>query len=84
MDEVTSQTDKWSLDAEWMTRAEFAEMVGVKSGIGFYLQWAQGWAAYPNMYAALLVMALLCSGLISGLFMVRDRLLSWQRGGMQW
>ena len=61
-----------------------AEMVGVKSGIGFYLQWAQGWAAYPNMYAALLVMALLCSGLISGLFMLRDRLLSWQRGGMQW
>ena len=48
-----------------------AEMVGVKSGIGFYLQWAQGWAAYPNMYAALLVMALLCSGLISGLFMLR-------------
>ncbi len=61
-----------------------AEMVGVKSGIGFYLQWARGWAAYPNMYAALLVMALLCSGLISGLFMLRDRLLSWQRGGMQW
>ncbi|WP_227522324.1 hypothetical protein, partial [Klebsiella pneumoniae] len=23
-------------------------------------------------------------GLISGLFMLRDRLLSWQRGGMQW
>ncbi|QNK08664.1 ABC transporter permease [Enterobacter sp. JUb54] len=61
-----------------------AEMVGVKAGIGFYLQWAQGWAAYPNMYAALLVMALLCSGLISGLFLVRDRLLIWQRGGMKW
>ncbi|MDJ1655717.1 ABC transporter permease subunit, partial [Raoultella sp. Ech2A] len=61
-----------------------AEMVGVKSGIGFYLQWAQGWAAYPNMYAALLVMAFLCSGLISGLFILRDRLLSWQRGGMTW
>lgn len=29
MDEATSQTDKWSLDAEWMTRAEFAEMIGV-------------------------------------------------------
>ena len=61
-----------------------AEMVGVNSGIGFYLQWAQGWAAYPNMYAALLVMAFLCSGLISGLFILRDRLLSWQRGGMTW
>lgn len=61
-----------------------AEMVGVKSGIGFYLQWAQGWAAYPNMYAALLVMAFLCSGLISGLFLIRDRLLSWQKGAVQW
>ncbi|CAH0142360.1 hypothetical protein SRABI13_00316 [Erwinia aphidicola] len=36
-----------------------AEMMGVKSGLGWYLQWAQGWAAYANMYAALMVMALL-------------------------
>jgi NitT/TauT family transport system ATP-binding protein len=35
-----------------------AEMMGVKAGLGWYLQWAQGWAAYANMYAALLVMAL--------------------------
>ncbi|VEI65489.1 Bicarbonate transport system permease protein CmpB [Serratia rubidaea] len=61
-----------------------AEMVGVKAGIGFYLQWAQGWAAYPNMYAALIVMAFLCSGLISLLFFVRNRLLSWQQGVMKW
>jgi NitT/TauT family transport system permease protein len=61
-----------------------AEMVGVKAGIGFYLQWAQGWAAYPNMYAALIVMAFLCSGLISLLFFIRDRLLGWQKGVMKW
>lgn len=61
-----------------------AEMVGVKSGIGFYLQWAQGWAAYSNMYAALLLMALLCSGLISLLFAVRNRVLRWQKGTMKW
>lgn len=61
-----------------------AEMVGVKSGIGFYLQWAQGWAAYPNMYAALLLMALLCSGLISLLFIVRNRVLRWQKGTVKW
>ena len=36
-----------------------AEMLGVKAGLGWYLQWAQGWAAYANMYAALLIMALL-------------------------
>jgi NitT/TauT family transport system permease protein len=45
-----------------------AEMMGVKSGLGWYLQWAQGWAAYANMYAALLVMALMCTGLITLLF----------------
>ena len=56
-----------------------AEMMGVKAGLGWYLQWAQGWAAYANMYAALLVMAVLCSGLITLLFTVRDRVLSWHQ-----
>lgn len=61
-----------------------AEMMGVKAGLGWYLQWAQGWAAYSNMYAALLVMALMCSGLIALLFRFRDRLLSWQKGLLKW
>ncbi|MFT4100897.1 MAG: ABC transporter permease subunit [Burkholderiaceae bacterium] len=61
-----------------------AEMMGVKAGLGWYLQWAQGWAAYANMYAALLVMAVLCSGLITLLFAVRDRVLSWQAGTVRW
>ena len=61
-----------------------AEMMGVKAGLGWYLQWAQGWAAYSNMYAALLVMAVMCSGLISVLFLVRDRLLGWQKGLLKW
>jgi NitT/TauT family transport system permease protein len=61
-----------------------AEMLGVKAGLGWYLQWAQGWAAYANMYAALLLMAFLCSGLITVLFRLRDRLLSWQKGLVRW
>jgi NitT/TauT family transport system permease protein len=61
-----------------------AEMLGVKAGLGWYLQWAQGWAAYANMYAALLIMALACSGLITLLFKMRDRLLSWQKGLVRW
>lgn len=61
-----------------------AEMLGVRSGLGWYLSWAQGWAAYGNMYAALLVMALMCSGLITLLFRARDRLLSWQKGVVKW
>ena len=61
-----------------------AEMLGVKSGLGWYLQWAQGWAAYANMYAALIAMALMCSTLITLLFRLRDRVLSWQKGLVQW
>ncbi|KJK21918.1 ABC transporter permease [Burkholderiaceae bacterium 16] len=61
-----------------------AEMLGVKSGLGWYLQWAQGWAAYASMYGALLVMAILFSGLITLLFRSRDRLLAWQKGVVKW
>ena len=61
-----------------------AEMMGVKAGLGFYLQWAQSWAAYANMYAALLVMALMCTGLVTLLFKVRDRVLSYQKGDVKW
>ena len=61
-----------------------AEMLGVKAGLGWYLQWAQGWAAYGNMWAGLIVMAILCSSLITLLFRVRDHLLAWQKGLVQW
>jgi NitT/TauT family transport system permease protein len=61
-----------------------AEMMGVKAGLGWYLQWAQGWASYGNMYAALVVMSLLCSGAVTLLFRLRDRLLSWQKGVVKW
>lgn len=61
-----------------------AEMMGVKSGLGWYLQWAQGWAAYNNLYGALIIMAIVFSGLITLLFAVRDRVLTWQKGDVKW
>jgi NitT/TauT family transport system permease protein len=60
-----------------------AEMLGVKAGLGWYVTWAQGWAAYPKVYAALVIMALLFSGLISVLFKVRNRMLAWERGSIR-
>src|SRR6267154_1140365 len=33
-----------------------AESVGVKSGLGWYVSWAQGWAEYGQVYAALIIM----------------------------
>ncbi|ACK51594.1 binding-protein-dependent transport systems inner membrane component [Methylocella silvestris BL2] len=61
-----------------------AEMMGVKAGLGFYLQWAQSWASYANMYAALLVMSAMCAGLITLLFKVRARLMSYQKAEVKW
>ena len=55
--------------------------MGVKAGLGFYLQWAQGWAAYANMYAALLVMSLMCSGSGHAAVPLRDRVLVLAEGG---
>ncbi|MDR1425152.1 MAG: ABC transporter permease subunit [Azoarcus sp.] len=61
-----------------------AEMMGVKSGLGWYLTWAQGYASYTNMYGALIVMTVIFSSLISLLFAVRDRVLVWQKGIVKW
>jgi NitT/TauT family transport system permease protein len=59
-------------------------MLGVKAGLVYYLQWAQGWAAYANIYAALLLMSLLFSGLITLQFKLRNRMLAWQGGLLRW
>ncbi len=61
-----------------------AETVGVKSGLGWYVQWAQGWAEYGKVYAALVVMAAFFSTIMTGLFKLRDRVLVWQKGTIKW
>ncbi|HEY9155255.1 MAG TPA: ABC transporter permease subunit [Opitutaceae bacterium] len=61
-----------------------AETVGVKSGLGWYLSWAQGWAEYGKVFAALLIMAAFFSTIMTLLFKLRDRVLSWQKGVIKW
>ena len=61
-----------------------AEMVGVKSGLGYFLDWAQSWGAYGHLIAGLFVMALLFSLLTTVLFKVRDKVLVGQKGDIEW
>jgi NitT/TauT family transport system permease protein len=61
-----------------------AETVGVKSGLGWYVSWAQGWAEYGKVYAALVIMAVFFSTIMTALFKVRDRVLVWQKGTIKW
>jgi NitT/TauT family transport system permease protein len=61
-----------------------AETVGVKSGLGWYVSWAQGWAEYGKVFAALVIMAAFFSTIMTILFKVRDRVLVWQKGVIKW
>jgi sulfonate transport system permease protein len=61
-----------------------AETVGVKSGLGWYVSWAQGWAEYGKVFAALIIMAAFFSSIMTVLFKIRDRVLVWQKGVIKW
>jgi NitT/TauT family transport system permease protein len=61
-----------------------AETVGVKSGLGWYVSWAQGWAEYGKVFAALIIMAAFFSTIMTLLFKVRDHVLVWQKGVIKW
>jgi NitT/TauT family transport system permease protein len=57
---------------------------GAKSGLGIYLKWQQGYVEYAKVYAAIVIIAIFCSGLMTLLFKVRDWLLGWQKGVIRW
>jgi NitT/TauT family transport system permease protein len=61
-----------------------AEMIGCKFGIGWYINWQRETLAYPQIYAALIVIAAVFSILISLQFKIRNRVLSWQKGVIRW
>jgi NitT/TauT family transport system permease protein len=61
-----------------------AEMIGCKFGIGWYINWQRETLAYPNVYAALIVIAITFSLLINLQFRIRNRVLNWQKGTIRW
>ncbi len=61
-----------------------AEMMGVKYGIGWYINWQKDMLSYSNVYAGLIVIAITFSLIITLLFRVRDRVLGWQKGVIKW
>lgn len=61
-----------------------AEMIGCKSGLGWYVNWQKQMLAYANVYAGLIIIAIFCYILVTLQFRVRDKLLSWQEGIVKW
>lgn len=61
-----------------------AEMLGVKFGIGWYINWQREMLSYANVYAGLIVIAVTFSLIITLMFKLRDRVLGWQKGVIKW
>ncbi len=61
-----------------------AEMFGCKAGIGWYLNWQKSMMLYSNVYAGLILLAVLCNVVITVLFRFKDKILGWQKGVIKW
>lgn len=57
-----------------------AEMMGVKSGLGWYMTWQSGWASYDKFFAALFVICLIFTLVTKGLNKIKSYALRWQNG----
>lgn len=60
------------------------EMNGNSSGIGWYINWQKQVMMYDGVYAGLIIIAILCSAILTLLFKVRDKVLVWQKGVIRW
>lgn len=61
-----------------------AEMLGVKSGLGWYLTWAKSWSDYGRVFATTGMFIIIFFVLIQLLFFIRDRVMKWQKGLVRW
>lgn len=62
----------------------FAEMLGVKAGLGWYITWAQAWGEYAKIFSTVGIFIIVFFILIDTLFRIRNRLLKWQKGTVRW
>lgn len=60
------------------------EMNGNASGIGWYINWQKSVMQYDGVYAGLIIIALLCSFILTLLFKIRDKVMVWQKGIIRW
>lgn len=61
-----------------------AEMLGCKSGIGWYLNWVKSMMLYSKVYAGLIVLAGICTFVLTLIFKMKDKILVWQKGMIKW
>lgn len=61
-----------------------AEMLGAKYGLGWYINWQKDMLAYSNVYAGLIIIAVVFSLILTVIVRVREKVLAWQKGVIKW
>lgn len=57
-----------------------AEMLGVESGLGWYITWQKSWAEFAKMYAAIVIICLTFIAVYQLLNKIKRSVLKWQEG----
>jgi NitT/TauT family transport system permease protein len=61
-----------------------AETFGVSHGLGYYIEEQRNYLIFAKVWGTLIILAALCSGLLTLLFKMRDLVLGWQKGMIRW
>ena len=56
-------------------------MLGVESGLGWYITWKSSWADYSSMYGAIILLALTFILVNMVIKQISNRALRWRNGG---
>lgn len=61
------------------TMLVISEMIGAKVGLGWYINWAKSTGNYSQLYAAIVIMALLFSIIFALINKIQEKALRWRR-----
>ncbi|MDR2109541.1 MAG: ABC transporter permease subunit [Coriobacteriales bacterium] len=61
-----------------------AEMLGVQSGLGWYISYAEAWSEFDLIYSTILIFILVAFTLITILFKIQKQVMKWTKGAIQW
>ncbi len=61
-----------------------AEQLGVKGGLGWYINWSAAWAQYANVFCVVGIFIIIFYLLVTLLFKIRDHVMKWQEGTVKW
>ncbi len=61
-----------------------SEQLGVKAGLGWYINWASQWGEYYKVFASVGIFIIVFYILITLLFKIRDHVMTWQKSVVRW